>query len=300
MNTAAFRVGVVFPQLDLGTDPNAAILFAREVEALGFSHIVAYDHVIGADRTNRPDWNGPYDVDSPFLEPLLMFAHWATSTRSIGFMTGIIIAPQRQTVLFAKQAATLDLLCGGRLRLGLGIGWNKVEYDALGMPFERRGTLLDEQIPLLRRLWTEKSLSDRGAFHDVVEAGIKPLPIQQPIPLWLGGVSEPAVRRAARLGDGWFPLLGVDRAESAVADFRAEVEKAGRDPDQVPLENVVFFRFGGKKPPKTPEMLVNEIERWRRGGAAGVAIDTMRLDLTHVDQHLDLLMPIAKGLGLSR
>jgi len=293
-----FRIGAIFPQLDLGMDPAAALAFAREVEALGFSHIVAYDHVVGADTTNRPDWAGPYDVDSPFLEPLILFSHWAGSTQKIGFMTGIVIAPQRQTVLFAKQAATLDLICNGRLRLGLGIGWNKVEYDALGRPFNRRGALLDEQIPLLRQLWTKKSLTDKGSFHDIVEAGINPLPVQQPIPIWLGGVSDAAIRRAAQAGDGWLPLMSVDRAPVALDQFRTEVERAGRDPADVGIENILFFQLNPNKPPKTPDMLIAEALQWQALGANGIAIDTMRLGLREVDQHLELFARIGRELGI--
>ena len=193
------RIGVVFPQTELGGDVGAVRAYGQGVEALGFRHVLAYDHVVGADPAVYPGWNGPYDLHTTFHEPFVMFGYLAAAT-SLEFVTGIIIAPQRQTALLAKQAAEVDLLAQGRFRLGLGIGWNKVEYEALGQDFHVRGRRLDEQIGLLRRLWTEPSVTFDGAFDHIKGAGLAPLPVQRPIPIWLGAQSPVAYRRVGRFG----------------------------------------------------------------------------------------------------
>ena len=196
------QIGVVFPQTELGGDVGAVRAYGQEAEALGFRHVLAYDHVVGADPAVYPGWDGPYDLHTTFHEPLVMFGYLAGVT-TLELVTGIIIAPQRQTVLLAKQAAEVDLLAQGRFRLGLGIGWNRVEYEALGEDFSTRGRRLDEQIDLLRRLWTEESVTFDGRFDHIKGAGLAPLPVQRPIPVWIGAASPPAYRRAA----GW-PMAG--------------------------------------------------------------------------------------------
>ena len=192
------RVGVVFPQTELGGDPGAVRAYGERVEELGFSHILAYDHVVGADPAVHNGWDGPYDVHTTFHEPFVMFGYLAAVTQRVELVTGVIILPQRQTVLVAKQAAEVDLLSGGRLRLGIGVGWNAVEYEALGEEFSNRGKRSVEQISLLRRLWTEQTVTFDGDFHRVTGAGIAPLPTQQPIPVWIGAASAPgfAARRS--------------------------------------------------------------------------------------------------------
>jgi probable F420-dependent oxidoreductase len=179
----SFRIGVVFPQLEI--EPEAAAIrdFAQGVEAMGYSHMIAYDHVVGADITNRPDWTMAYTHESLFHEPMTLFAYLAACTNTLILSTGVVVLPQRQTVLFGKQAANVDIFSGGRLRIGAGTGWNTVEYEALGIPFEDRGARLDDQIRFLRRLWTESSFTEVGQFHKITEAGINPLPLQRPIPL---------------------------------------------------------------------------------------------------------------------
>jgi len=298
MQRHSFTVGVVFPQIEIGTDPMEIRDFAQGIEALGFSHLVVYDHVIGADLANRPDWKMPYNVDSSFHEPLILLAYLAGFTKTLGLTTGVVILPQRQTVLFAKQASNVDIFTCGRLRLGVGIGWNKVEYDALGQTFEKRGARIDEQIPLLRRLWTQRSLSDQSDSHHIDEAGLCPLPTQRPIPLWIGGFSGPAMRRAARLGDGWLPFLPATLAVEKAEEFRKAVVDAGRDPADVPFENIILFALYGKNR-RTVDQLLNDVAIWRQAGACGVSIDTMGMNLRGAKQHLELLSQVADRLHIA-
>ena len=179
------RVGVVFPQTELGGDAGAVRAYARGVEQLGYAHLLAYDHVVGADPAIHQGWNGPYDVHTTFHEPFVLFGYLAAIT-TLELVTGIIILPQRQTVLVAKQAAEVDLLTRGHLRFGIGIGWNSVEYEALGKDFTNRGVRSEEQVALLRRLWTEQTVTHESANERITGAGIAPLPVQRPIPMWLG------------------------------------------------------------------------------------------------------------------
>ena len=235
----AMRIGVVFPQTEIGADPGGIRAYAEAVTDLGFTHILAYDHVVGADPNVHEGWAGPYDIDTTFHEPFVLFGFLAGLTE-LELVTGIIILPQRQTVLVAKQAAEVDLLTGGRFRLGVGVGWNRVEYDALGQDFTTRGAREDEQIGLLRRLWTERSVTFEGAHDHVEGAGLWPLPNQQPIPVWLGAASKPAYRRIGRLADGWFPMM---QPGEKLARARAVVDEAaraaGRDPSVIGVEGRV-------------------------------------------------------------
>ena len=200
------RIGVVFPQTELGGDVGAVRAYGEAVDSLGFAHLLAYDHVVGADPTVYPNWKGPYDITTTFHEPFVMFGFLAACT-SMELVTGIIILPQRQTALVAKQAAEVDLLTKGRFRLGVGVGWNHVEYETLGKSFSDRGKRMSEQIGLLRRLWTEQSVTDTTGSEPIRGAGIAPLPMQRPIPIWVGGSSDAAYRRMGRLADGWFPQV---------------------------------------------------------------------------------------------
>ncbi len=200
------RVGVVFPQTEIGADVGAVRAYAQRVEELGYRHVLAYDHVLGADPAVHRGWQGPYDVTTTFHEPFVLFGYLAGIT-SLELVTGIIILPQRQTALVAKQAAEVDLLTRGRFRLGVGLGWNAVEYEALGQDFATRGRRIEEQVDLLRRLWTEPTVTFHGRFDEVTGAGLAPLPVQRPIPVWFGGQSDPAYRRIG----GW-PTAGSRRS----------------------------------------------------------------------------------------
>ena len=193
------KVGVVFPQIEIGPDPAVVRDYAQTAEGLGYTHLLVYDHVVGADLTNRPGWRGAYSLQSQFHEPFVLFGYLAALTR-LELVTGVIILPQRQTVLVAKQAAEVDVLTGGNFRLGVGVGWNQVEYEALNENFHNRGRREEEQIEVMRRLWTEESVSFKGRWHTISEAGLNPLPIQRPIPIYVGGSTDPAFRRIGKDG----------------------------------------------------------------------------------------------------
>ena len=287
------KIGVVFPQTEIGGDVGAVRAYGEHVERLGFSHVLAYDHVLGADPVVHRGWSGPYDLDSTFHEPFVLFAYLAACT-SLEFVTGVVILPQRQTALVAKQAADVDLLSGGRLRLGVGLGWNAVEYEALGKAFSDRGRRIEEQVELLRRLWTEPSVTFHGAHETVTGAGLAPLPLQRPVPVWFGGQSPPAYRRAGRLGDGWLPQVPpgpkLDEARAIVESAAREV---GRDPDVLGMEGRVSW--GDKGVGK----LAEQVGRWRAAGATHVSVNTMGAGLPSVQDHLRVLGEVARALDLS-
>ncbi|MGD9798560.1 MAG: LLM class F420-dependent oxidoreductase [Acidimicrobiia bacterium] len=285
------RLGVVFPQTELGGDVGAVRAYGEGVESLGFSHLLAYDHVVGADPEVHAGWSGPYDVHTTFHEPLVLFGYLAAVT-SLELVTGIVILPQRQTVLVAKQAAEVDLLTGGRLRLGVGIGWNRVEYEALGKDFGDRGRRLGEQVALLRRLWTESTVTFDGDHERVTGAGLAPMPMQRPIPVWFGASSPPALRRAGGLADGWFPQASPGPAlEEARAHVEAGAVAAGRDPASIGIEGRVVWRG-------SPDKLADHVETWRASGASHVSVNTMGAGLGGVDGHLRALAEAAGALGL--
>src|SRR3954452_12398079 len=204
------RVGVVFPQTEIGAERGGVRAYIEGVRDLGFAHLLAYDHVVGADPSHYVGWRGPYTHEKLFHEPFVLFGYAAALAPELELVPGVIILPQRQTALVAKQAAEVDVLTGGRFRLGIGIGWNAVEYEALGQDFRTRARRFEEQIALLRRLFKEPVVTHEGRFDRITAAGLKPLPVQRPIPLWIGGSAEPALRRAARLADGFFPQLPLD------------------------------------------------------------------------------------------
>jgi probable F420-dependent oxidoreductase len=284
------RIGVTFPQTELGGDAGAVRAYGQRVEELGFTHILAYDHVLGADPAVHQGWAGPYDVRTTFHEPLVMFGYLAAVTTTLELVTGVIILPQRQTALVAKQAAEVDLLSGGRLRLGVGLGWNAVEYEALGEDFSNRGRRSEEQVDVMRRLWTEPSVSLEGRYHRITGAGLAPLPIQRPIPVWFGAASERAYERAGRLGDGWFPMVppghGLEEARAAVE--RAAVA-AGRDPAALGMEGRVDWSSGRDR-------VAEYLGAWAAAGATHVSIDTMGAGLGGVDAHLAALEAVAADL----
>ena len=299
MAVMQFETGIVFPQSEIGTDPIVIRDYAQAVEDSGFDKLLAYDHVVGADVTNRPGWDKPYTHETTFHEPLTLFAFLAGLTRRIILMSGVVILPQRQTVLFAKQAANVDIFCGGRLRLGVGIGWNEVEYEALGISFATRGKRIDDQIGYLRRLWTEPSFSESTSFHTLTEAGISPLPVQRPIPLIIGGPSEAAWRRAARIGDGWLPVIkNADEARATVEMFGQAVIEAGRDPAQMRLENNVILGAKLGQPLRTMDDAVYAAAKWREAGATGVTFDMMDMGLGSPDAHIAFVRTLAAELGL--
>jgi probable F420-dependent oxidoreductase len=284
------QVGVVFPQTELGGDVGAVRAYGEQVEALGYRHVLAFDHVVGADPKVHTGWDGPYDVQTTFHEPMVLFGFLAGVTRSLEFVTGVIILPQRQTVLVAKQAAEVDLLSSGRFRLGVGIGWNKVEYEALGEDFGNRGKRSEEQIELMRRLWTEESVTFDGKFHTVTGAGIAPLPVQRPIPVWIGAGSTRGYERAGRIADGWFPMVVPGPALDAAREVvdRAAVD-AGRDPKDLGME--AWVKWQG-----SADDVVAKVAKWVQVGASHISINTMGAGLKTVDDHLAALAAVAEAL----
>jgi probable F420-dependent oxidoreductase len=224
------RIGAVYPQTEFGNDPAAIKEYAQAVEALGYTHVLAYDHVVGANPNRPGGWSGPYTHETPFQDPFILFSFMAAVTTTLEFATGIIILPQRQTVLVAKQTASLDVLSGGRLRLGIGIGWNEVEYIALNEDFHTRGKRLEEQVEVLNALWTEPLVNFEGKYHTIPDAGLNPLPVQRPIPLWFGGQAEAMLRRCAKYGAGWMPnYRSVKDAAPALAILEEELAAVGRN-----------------------------------------------------------------------
>jgi probable F420-dependent oxidoreductase len=283
------RLGVVFPQTELGADPAALRAYAVGVERLGFTHLLAYDHVLGADPEAHRPWTGFYDIRDTFHEPFVLFGYLAACT-SMELVTGILILPQRQTVLVAKQAAEVDVLTGGRLRLGAGLGWNAVEYEALGKAFTDRGSRVGEQVDLLRRLWTDSPVTHHGRHERVSGAGLAPMPMQRPIPVWFGGRSDAAYRRIGGTGDGWFPMMQPgEELEVARRAVEAAAGAAGRDPRAIGMEGRVHWGEGGIGP------LLESAHRWHDAGATHASVNTMGAGLRTVGEHLEVLATVAEA-----
>jgi probable F420-dependent oxidoreductase len=282
------KMGVVYPQLQLGDDPTATQAFGLGLDALGYDHLMAFDHVIGAVHADRnPPLAGPYTEEHPFHDPLVMFAFLAGQTSRLEFVTGVLVLPQRQTALLARQAADLALLSGGRFRLGVGVGWNYAEYDTLGQDFATRGPRLTEQVELLRRLWTEPVVDATGRFDRFDRIAIVPKPTE-PVPIWFGGFRRPAFERAARLGDG-FIFAGSGEVEvgdwdvaGAFRSLRDEVERHGRSPEDFGGERVVMF-------PPSVEHVAAKVHEWADAGGTHASVLTLGLGLDSVDAHLDYL-----------
>ena len=272
--------GVVLPHNEIGRDPGAMKAFVQGAEALGAKQLLIYDHVLGADRSRPGGFKGPYDKDVAFHEPLTTFAYIAGVTETIELVTTILILPQRQTALVAKQVAEIAMLSNNRFRLGIGTGWNKVEYESLNVPFERRGARQAEQVELLRALWQEDSLDYTGKFHRVDMASINPRPDQH-IPIWFGGAAPAALKRCARLGDGWIPLMGAnDAAKAAVALLKSERTAAGKSWDG--FEILAQAQYAGD----TPERWLSHSSKWQEIGATKIAVATHNAGDTDVDGHL--------------
>jgi probable F420-dependent oxidoreductase len=286
------RIGAAVPQKATQADPIAVRDFAHAVEQLGYAHLEAYDHVLGASRDTYPDLPGPYRAEHPFYEPFVLFGYLAGQTRSIELVTGVMILGQRQTALVAKQAAIVDVLSGGRLRLGIGVGWNSVEFEALGENFRNRGRRSEEQIAVLRALWTDEVVSFHGQWHTITDAGINPLPIQRPIPIWIGGDAAVVGERCGRLSDGWITLYDEpgERCRARLALIQEAARQAGRDPEAVGLE--AWVSLGGLN----PDDWRAEAEAWRQLGMTHLTVNTELTVLHHhaasartVDEHIALL-----------
>jgi probable F420-dependent oxidoreductase len=289
------KIGVTFPQNEIGPDPIVLRDYAQAVEDLGFDHILAYDHVVGADVSTRPDWGQRYTSEAMFHEPFVMFGYMAAFTSKVEFVTGILILPQRQTVLVAKQAAEVDILSNGRLRLGVGLGWNDVEYEALNEDFHNRGRRIEEQIDVLRQLWTKDIVDYTGKWHRIDRAGLNPLPVQRPIPIFMGGLSEPVLERAARIADGWFPIVsGAEALESLpgrIAGLREAVRAHGRDPQAFEIRLQTGFAS------KSPDEWAKDVDMFRDMGVDYLCFSTMRSGLASPRDHIDALKRYKDAVG---
>ncbi len=285
------RIGVVFPQTEIGADAGAIRAYAQAAEDLGYAHILVYDHVLGADPTNRPGWRG-YTHREMFHEPFVLFGYLAAVVPEMELVTGVLVLPQRQTALVAKQAAEVDVLTGGRLRLGVGVGWNYVEYEALNEDFHNRGRRIEEQVEVLRKLWCGEVITFEGRWHTISEAGINPLPVQRPIPVWMGGTADVLLRRVARMADGWFPQMRPDdTARDAVSRLRRYAEEAGRDPDSVGIEARITIAGA------TPDEWARQYEGWQQLGATHVGVNTMGAGLRSVDDHIAAITRFKETVG---
>jgi probable F420-dependent oxidoreductase len=286
------KIGFVYPQTEFGNDPGAIRELAQTAEELGYSYVLAYDHVVGVN-PDRPNWDGPYDFRSPFQSPLLLFSFMAGFTRQLGFATGILILPQRQTVLAAKQAATLDVLSGGRLRLGIGVGWNEPEFTALGENFHDRGRRVEEQVQVLRALWTNPLVKYSGKWHDIPDAGINPLPVQRPIPIWFGGHADIVLKRAARIGDGWLPnYSSAEAALPALGKLDEYLEQAGKDRSNFGLEARIRYSEGNIT--QWEQLLAG----WQQVGATHISFNPMQAGLNTPGEHIRALETIASSLDI--
>jgi probable F420-dependent oxidoreductase len=286
------KFGAVLPQTEIGSNPEDIRAYAQTVESLGYDYILVYDHVLGANPERPGGWRGPYTFRETFHEPMVLYGYLAGITRRLELVTGILILPQRQTALVAKQSAEVDLLSGGRLRLGVGIGWNQVEYISLNEDFHTRGARIEEQVQLLRELWTKPLVNFNGQQHTIPDAGINPLPVQRPIPVWFGASAEVALRRAARVADGWIAnTMSIDRLRGEVEKVRAYVTEAGRDPQAFGIDARISFN-------RTPEDgWANEIEQLRAMDVSHICFNTMGMGFTALDQHLDALRRFKNVVG---
>ena len=275
------KIGVVYPQIELGGDPEAVRRIGLATEALAYDHLLAYDHVVGATHDREPKLWGPYTDNDPFHDPFVMFGFLAGITQKIELVTGVLILPQRQTVLVAQQAADVDLLSGGRLRLGVGVGWNYVEYDALGQDFGTRGARADEQIGFLRDLWTQPLVTFEGQFDSIDRGNIHPRP-KKSIPIWIGGFSEPAFRRGGNYGDGFIfagdldgSIAGLDRVKHYLAEAGRSAEGYGADFVMLRATNVGDA--------------VDTLKRWEDAGGTHASVVTMGMGLTTIEHHIDYI-----------
>lgn len=288
------KFGMVYPQTEFGNDPGAIRDFAQTAEGLGFAHVLAFDHVLGANPDRPGGWQGMYTYKHAFQEPLVLFSYMAALTQKLEFTTSIIILPQRQTALFAKQAATLDVLSGGRLRLGIGLGSNQVEYTALGENFHNRGRRSEEQVELLRRLWTEPLVDFEGSWHRIPDAGLNPLPLQRPIPIWFGGHADAMLRRMARLGDGWMPTYRkASDAQSSLEQLERYLAEAGRNRYDFGLEVRLLYGEGD------PDAWKSAIREWKPAGVTHFSFNTMGRGLATPQEHLSAMQRIAQALDLA-
>ena len=286
--------GISFPQTQIGNDPVVIKNFVTTAEDLGFERLTLVDHILGAKDARDTPWAVHYTIEYGFHEPMTLFAWIAGFTEKLQLVTANVVLPQRQTELVAKQCAEIDILTGGRLVLGVGVGWSSAEFKALGMDFSNRGRRIEEQVALLRRMWCDQLVDFDGQWHEMHDMGMNPLPIQRPIPIWFGAMEDVAIRRAGRIGDGWLmsPRTTPDDVMKAKIEvFREAAHEAGRDPADLGIDATVFAEDRG------PNEWLSEAEAWREMGATSVTFRTSESGFTHIDQHLDAMRKLADAVG---
>lgn len=291
--TTSLRIGAVFPQTEIGTDRVDISSWIEGARDLGFHHMVAYDHVLNGEQAyHHPKLVGRYDETKPFHEVMVLFGYMAAIAPEMEAVSGVVILPQRQTALVAKQASTVDILTGGRFRLGVGIGWNDIEYQGLNEEFRNRGRRVEEQIDLLRTLWQDPLISYDGQWHTIDHAGLAPLPLQRPIPIWIGGSADVALQRAARLADGFFSNSGVNLEPSSheVTVIRNELTRIDRDPATFGFEPRLNLAEDSE------DAWQRAIDWWQEAGATHVSINTMGAGCTSIEEHLAGLARVKQAI----
>ncbi len=285
------KFNISFPQDNAMADPGAVREFAQMVDESGFDHLTVSDHVLGANPASRPNWTGRYTVDDPFREPMVMLGFMAACTSRVRLGTSIVILPQRQTALVAKQMAEIDILSNGRAMLGVGVGWNELEFVGLNEDFHTRGRRMEEQLAVMRALWTERSTTFRGEFHTIDDAGLNTMPVQRPIPVWMGGAAPRVMKRIAQLADGWLP------SSASVADFNAQyeqfkglVQEAGRDINSIAVVPRMTLKRGAES--TWPEL----VDGWRSTGATHLGVSTNNSDADSADEHISLARAFAESV----
>jgi len=288
-------IGVVFPQNEIGADPLAIRDYAQTAEGLGYTHILAYDHVLGANPDRPEGFKGPYTYQSSFYEPFVLYSYIAAITQKIGLVPGVLVLPQRQTALVAKQAATLDVLSGGRVRLGVGVGWNKVEYDALGENFHNRGKRCEEQVAVLRALWTQELVVFKGQYHTIPDAGLRPLPVQRPIPIWFGGSANDVLKRIAQLGDGWMPnFRTAEECKPHLEKLEMYLAAARRTREQIGIEPRI--RYGDGDPATWGTLM----RAWEAVGATHLTLITEGAGFDTPQKHIMAIRNFASSVGIGK
>ncbi len=286
------QLGASLPVVDIGTGPTVIRDYAQAAEGLGFAYLVAPDHVLGANPNKDYGGRRVGTNANPYHDPFVLFGFLAGCTQRIGFAVGVLILAQRQAVLVAKQAASLDVLCGGRFRLGIGVGWNEVEFVGLNENFHNRGKRSEEQVRVMQALWAAPHVNFAGEFHRIEDAGINPRPASGRVPIWYGGHAEATFRRAAKYGDGFMPLAypATDAALAAFDKLRRLTREAGRDPTQMGIEVWVSPGTG------TPEDWRREIAFWKQAGVTHVTVHTTYVSANHTRiagrtaaEHLDAI-----------
>lgn len=285
------KFGAVFPQTESGTDVGALRDYLQAIEQMGCDYLLCFDHVLGHKPADPATWPGPYTDQHSFHEIMTFFAWAAAVTERIELFTGILILPQRQAQLAAKQAAEIDLLSGGRLQLGIGIGWNQVELEGMGMRFNNRGRRAEEQIRLMRALWTQELVDFDGQYHQLRQTGINPLPVQRPIPVWIGGYADVVLRRAARLADGMLPGSDLVEGRTRIPRLRQYLADEGRDPDDFGIN--VWLNAGELERAQWDDF----VGEWRELGATHIALDTMNAGCDSLGGHLALVEQFVTAFG---